>query len=53
MAQFGEVFYNADYGKLKTSGNCTEYERKGAFAVVQYYLYCASVGDAVAVMKFL
>lgn len=51
MTRYGEVFYSAEYGKLKTCGYCIEYESKGQFGVVQYYLYCATTGDAVAIIK--
>ena len=51
MTHFGEMFYSTDYGKLKTCSYCVEYERRGVFGVVEYYLYCAPIGDAVAVIK--
>lgn len=51
MTKYSEVFYSADYGKLKTCGYCIEYEKKGQFGAVQYYLYCATAGDAVAIIK--
>ena len=51
MAFNGEVFYSVDYGKLKTCGYCVEYSTKELFGEVQYFLYCAAAGNAVAVIK--
>ena len=51
MACNGEVYYSVDYGKLKTCGYCIEYSRKDLFGEVQYFLYCAAFGNAVAVIK--
>ena len=50
MICFGEVFYSADYGKLKTCGCCVEYWNDGLFGLVQYFLYSPSLGNAVAVI---
>lgn len=50
MTCFGEVFYSADYGKLKTCGYCVEYGNDGLFGLVQYFLYSPSLGNAVAVI---
>jgi len=36
---------------VKTCGYCIEYSRKGLFGEVIYFLYCAAVGNAVAVIK--
>lgn len=51
MAFNGEVFYSVEYGKLKTCGYCVEYLTKHHFGEVQYFLYCAAAGNAVAVIK--
>ena len=53
MKHFGEIFYTSDYGKLKTCGYCVEYGEEGMFGLVQYFLYCPIIGDAVAVIKSL
>ena len=50
MTCFGEVFYSADYDKLKTCGCCVEYGNDGLFGLVQYFLYSPSLGNAVAVI---
>ena len=51
MAFNGEVFYIVEYGKLKTCGYYVEYLTKHHFGEVQYFLYCAAAGNAVAVIK--
>ena len=55
MKRFGEIFYSSDYGKLKTCGYCVEYGDEGTCmcGLVQYFLYCPIIGDAVAVIKSL
>lgn len=57
-SEYGESHQNGlqwggllDYWKLKTCGYCIEYSRKDLFGEVQYFLYCAAVGNAVAVIK--
>ena len=50
MTHYSEVFYCTQYGKLKTCGYCVEYGREHMLGEVQYFLYSASLGNAVAVI---